>query len=252
MNVYLKSEILKMKRTNIWKMTLVIPLLCSSLAVAFGFLGGPEILKFSIETIINHWGVLWLSVLIALTAGLLNNLEKKSTAFKTIVGLPIDLKRKEISRILLIAWLAILASVCLIAVMLVTSLIIKTSPYLVSLIDCVLAILVTLITTLWQIPLCLWLSRKTNLFTTLLINCLLNLNLGTFYAATEHWWSVPWAWSQRVQMPLNHLHSNGIPLSPESELLSSSVIPIAIFFSILLFFLITFLTTTSFAKQEVR
>ncbi|OQR54193.1 lantibiotic immunity ABC transporter MutE/EpiE family permease subunit [Bacillus sp. CDB3] len=252
MNVYVKSEIIKTKRTNVRKMVLVIPLLCSFIAIAFGFLGGPDILRFSVETIINHWGILWLSVFIALTAGLLDNLEKKSTRFKTIIGSPIDLKKKEMSRVLFLSWLAFLASVCLIVIISIASLLIQTSPYLVSLLSCTLAVLLTLITSLWQIPFCLWLSRKTNLFLTLLINCMLNLNLGTLYAPTEHWWLVPWAWPLRLEMPLTHLHSNGIPLPENSGLLSNSVIPIAIVLSLLFFCFITFLTSKSFEKQEVK
>jgi ABC-2 type transport system permease protein len=252
MNVYLKSEIIKTKRTSLWKMVLVIPLLCSFIALAFGFLGGPDILRLGVETIINHWGILWLSVFIALTAGLLDNLEKKSTRFKTIIGLPIDLKKKEVSRIIFLSWLAFLSSVSLIVIMIIASLFIQTSPYLVSLFSCILAVLLTLVTSLWQIPFCLWLSRKTNLFLTLLVNCMLNLNLGTLYAPTTHWWTVPWAWPLRVEMPLTRLHSNGIPLPENSELLSNSVIPIAIVLSLLFFCFITFLTSKSLEKQEVK
>ncbi|MDG0949138.1 lantibiotic immunity ABC transporter MutE/EpiE family permease subunit [Bacillus paranthracis] len=252
MHVYVKSEIIKTKRTSLRKMVLVIPLLCSFIAIAFGFLGGPDVLRLGVETIINHWGILWLSVFIALTAGLLDNLEKKSTRFKTIIGLPIDLKKKEISRVLFLSWLVFLASTCLIVVISIASLFIQTSPYLVPLFSCIMAVLLTLVTSLWQVPFCLWLSRKTNLFLTLLINCMLNLNLGTLYAPTEHWWLVPWAWPLRVEMPLTHLHSNGIPLPENSGLLSNSVIPIAIILSLLFWVFVTFLTAKSFEKQEVK
>ncbi|MER2128786.1 lantibiotic immunity ABC transporter MutE/EpiE family permease subunit [Solibacillus sp.] len=253
MYLYLKSEILKTKRTNIRKILFIIPLLCALLALSFNFLSGDsEILSLSDVTIINHWGILWLSVLIALTAGLLNNLERKSTKFKTTISLPIDLQKKEMSRVLLVTGLVLLGSIMLIICISLTNLLIHTNPYLVALSSCSLAIILMLVTSLWQIPFCLWLSRKTNFFITLLLNSMLNLNLGTFFAPTKDWWWIPYAWPLRVQMPLTKLHSNGIPLPQNDELLSYSVIPIALVLSILFFLLMLLLTVKSFNKIEVK
>ncbi|MDE5415303.1 MULTISPECIES: lantibiotic immunity ABC transporter MutE/EpiE family permease subunit [Alkalihalobacterium] len=247
----IKSEVLKTKRTKMRKMLFIIPLICAFLALSFNFLGGPEIIRLSVETIINHWGIIWLSVFIAAVAGLLNNLEKKSTRFKTTVGLPVNLGKRELTRIVFLVGFTFLASIFLIVIMTITSFVIE-SPFLVPLSLCILAVLLTFITSLWQIPFCLWLSRKTNFFFTLLFNSMLNLNLGTLFAPTEDWWLVPYAWHLRVQMPLTKLHSNGIPLPEDSELLSFSVIPVAITISLLLFFLLTLLAVWSFRKLEVR
>ncbi|WP_025027859.1 lantibiotic immunity ABC transporter MutE/EpiE family permease subunit [Caldalkalibacillus mannanilyticus] len=252
MEAYLKSEIIKTKRTNIRRMILAIPLICSFLALEFSFLGGPEIVRLSIETIINHWGIIWLSVFIAITAGLLNKLEKQSTGFKTTLGLPINLEKKEMSRVIFLVGLTSFASIILILLMVVSSFLLQTSPYLVPLSACILAVFLTMITSLWQVPFCLWLSRKTNLFITLLVNAMLNLNLGTFFAPTDKWWMVPYSWHLRVQMPITKLHSNGIPLPQDSELLSYSIIPIAVILSLLVFCLFTFIAVRSFAKQEVK
>lgn len=248
----LKSEMIKTKRTNIRKMTLIIPLICSLLALIFSFLGGSEIIRLSAETIINHWAILWLSVSIALTAGLLNNLEKKSTRFKTMIGLPINLQKKEMSRILFVSGLVALGSLLLIVVISVVSLFIQTTPYLVPLTSCITAVILMYITSLWQVPFCLWLSRKTNFFITVLLNSMLNLNLGALFAPTEDWWFVPYSWHLRVQMPLTKLHSNGIPLPANDGLLSDSVIPVALVLSVLLFLVLTFLTIKSFNKLEVK
>ncbi|MBS4207230.1 lantibiotic immunity ABC transporter MutE/EpiE family permease subunit [Bacillus sp. FJAT-50079] len=253
MYLYLKSEILKTKRTNIRKILLMIPLLCSLLALGFNFLSGdPEIISLSAETIINHWGILWISVFIALTTGLLNNLERKSTNYKTIIALPINLQKKEMSRVLLVTGFAVLGSLLIIVAISLTSLLIQTSPYLVPLFSCFLAVILMFVTSLWQIPFCLWLSRKTNFFITLLLNSMLNLSLGAFFAPTEDWWFIPYSWHLRVQMPLTHLHSNGIPLPQNDELLSYSAIPIALVLSILFFIVLTLITVRSFNKIEVK
>lgn len=253
MYLYLKSELIKIKRTSIRKLLLLIPLICSLLAIGFNVLSGdPDVISLGAETIINHWGIIWLSVLIALTAGLLNNLERKSTNFKTILALPINLPKKEMSRVLLVIVVVVLASLLLVAAISLTRLLIQTGPNAVSLTSCILAVILMLITSLWQVPFCLWLSRKTNFFITLLLNSMLNLNLGALYAPTENWWFIPYSWHLRVQMPLTKLHSNGIPLPPTDELLSYSVIPIALAGSILFFIVLTFIAARSFNRIEVK
>ena len=252
MYYYLKSEILKTKRTTIRKIVWIIPIIGSLLALSFNALGGPEITKLSVETITNHWGIIWISVLIALTAGLLNHLEKKSTKFKTIIGLPINLQRKEVSRILFVSGLIAIGSLLLIIMILLISLFIPSAPALAPLSSCVLAVFLTFIVTLWQVPFCLWLSRKTNFFITLLVNSMLNLNLGAFFAPTDNWWMIPYTWHLRILMPLTKLHSNGIPLTRNDELLSYSVVPIALLLSLLFFFILTFATVKSFNKIEVK
>lgn len=233
-------------------MVFIIPIICSLLAIGFNFLGGAEIVRLSVETIINHWGIIWVSVFIAITAGSLNNLEKKGTNFKTIIGLPINLQRKELSRILLVAGFIAIGSLLLIIFILLTSLLIQTTPYLVPLSTCISAVVLTYIITLWQVPFCLWLSRKTNLFVMLLVNSMLNLNLGTTFAPTDNWWMIPYSWHLRMLMPLTKLHSNSIPLPDNDELLNYSVVPIAIILSLLLFIILTFISRKSFNKIEVK
>ncbi|MGN7402306.1 lantibiotic immunity ABC transporter MutE/EpiE family permease subunit [Cytobacillus praedii] len=253
MYLSLKSEIIKIKRTSIRKMLLMIPFICSLLAIGFNFLSGdPDVISLSAETIINHWGILWLSVLIALTAGLLNNLERKSTNFKTILALPINLQKKEMSRVLLIIGFVVLGSLLLVAALSLTRILIQTASIAVPLSSCILAVILMFVTSLWQVPFCLWLSRKTNFFITLLLNSMLNLNLGALFAPTEAWWFIPYSWHLRVQMPLTKLHSNGIPLPQNDELLSYSVIPIALVVSIIFFIVLTSMTARSFNKIEVK
>ena len=252
MYIYLKSEILKTKRTNIRVIVFLIPIICSLLALGFSSLGGWKIIKLSIEPIINLWGTIWISVFIAIPAGLLKNLEKKGTNFKTIIGLPINLPKKELSRILLVAGLIAIGSLLLIIFVILVSLLIHTTPYLVSLSSCIFAIGITFFITLWQVPFCLWLSRKTNLFITLLVNSMLNLNLGSTFAPTDNWWIIPFSWHLRVLMPFTQLHSNGIPLTRNDELLNYSVFPIAMVLSLFFFFLLTSLTMKSFNKIEVK
>ena len=156
------------------------------------------------------------------------------------------------SRILLVIGFVALGSLLLVAAISLTSFLIRTSPYLVSLSPSILAVFLMFVTSLWQIPFCLWLSRKTNFFIALLLNSMLNLNLGTLFAPTEDWWFVPYSWHLRVQMPLTKLHSNGIPLSQNDELLSYSVIPIALVLSILFFIVLTLMAVRSFNKIEVK
>lgn len=252
MYLYLKSEILKTKRTKIRKIVFIIPVICTLLAIGFNVLGGSEIVRLSVETIINHWGIIWISVFTAITAGLLNNLEKKGTNFKTMIGLPINLQGKELSRILVVTGFIAIGSLLLIIFLILTSLLIQGTPQLAPLSSSILAVFLTFVITLWQVPFCLWLSRKTNLFLTLLVNSMLNLNLGATFAPTDDWWMIPYSWHLRMLMPLTQLHANGIPLPKDDELLNYSVVPIAVILSVLFFSILTFVTVKSFNKIEVK
>ena len=249
---YIKSEVIKTKRISIRKLTVFIPLISIFLAVIFNFLGGKETFQYAISTTVNHWGLIWLSVFISLSAGLLDKLEKKSTKYITILGLPINLKLKEYSRIALALYLSFIASLVLIVFALFAKFTFLVSQNISSL-DIIIAIFLTLLTSIWQIPFCLWLSRKTNVYATFLVNSMLALNIGSIFAPTSQMYYVPWAWALRVQTPFTHLHPNGLPLSNNSVLINSSPVFFILFIlSILLFLLLSFLDAYSFSKLEVK
>lgn len=254
MKKYLIAERLKTKNTILRKLLIFIPILCVGISSIFDFLGFGYFNTASIYTSINHWSLLWMPALIALLTGMFHKLEQTSTGYKTIFSFPINLKKSWISKIILLSLFTLIASVFLgILIIILNMTFTKAQTNVVPFYDCVLAIITSWLTSLWQIPLCLWLSKKINFFVLLIVTCVLNLELGPdFFSATSLWWMSPWSFPLRLQAPLLHHNPNGLPLESGSVLLDPSVIPIGIIISILLFLVLVVLTSYSFKKSEVH
>ena len=261
MKKYLISETLKTKRTMLRKLLIFIPILSVGLASIFDFLGGD--IKSAYITSINHWSLLWLPALIALLTCMFHKLEQNSTGYKTIFSFPIDLRKSWISKIILLSLFTLVSSVFLGILLLILNFTIIKTPTsevlimgqhlsVVPFYNYFIAIIISWLVSLWQIPLCLWLSKKINFFVLLFITCAANLELGAGKAASSLWWMNPWTWPLRLQCPLLHLHPNCLPLESNSTLLNSGVIPIGMLLGVFLFLILTFLTSFSFKKSEVR
>lgn len=253
MKQYIISEHLKTKKTVLRKLVLFIPVLCVLVTYSFNALGGEETIPQTLVTILNHWSLLWMPALIVLLTGLIHNHEKKSTQYKTIIGFPIHLQSSWLAKSFLIAGYTFF-SICVLG-LLILLLRFIVMPHLVqpvSMLNIVISLFLSWLLTLWQIPVCLWLAKKINYFILIIINCIVNLELGTGYATSENWWVIPWSWPLRVDVPLLRLHPNGIPLDSTSTLLSFNVIPIAVISACVLYILALFFTRKALVKYEVR
>ena len=71
------------------------------------------------------------------------------------------------------------------------------------------------VTTLWQIPFCLWLNQCWGILPTLIVNLILNAS-GTLMAVTPYWLLNPWAILPRLIVPIIGILPNGLLAIPES------------------------------------
>lgn len=252
MKRYVLSEHLKTRRTTLRKMMVFIPFLCALVACGFNSMGGPEVTKWTLVTILNQWALMWMPALIALLTGLRHSHEQKSTGYKTIYSFPIDLRASWLSKMLLMSVYSFFATALLGLMIGLLSLMQSYETGLqVSLLDIYAALALCWVLTLWQIPFYSWLVRKVNFFILIIVNCALSIGLGALPAPYKLWWLSPWSWPLRMEAPLLQLHPNGIPLKVGSPLLDGSVIPIAIALSLLLFGLMLPLTSRAFQHREV-
>jgi ABC-2 type transport system permease protein len=253
MKKYLIAENLKTKRTMLRKMLIFIPILGAFLGSIFDFLGVGYFTTNTIFTTINYWSLLWMPALIALSTSMLHKLEQVSTGYKTIFSFPIDLKKSWISKIIVLAMFTLAASAFLGMLIIILNLVFtKSETVTVPFYNCFIAIITSWLTSLWQIPLCLWLSKKINFFMLLLGTCALNMELGADMATSSSWWLCPWSLPLRLQCPLLHRHPSAMPLQPNSALFNQWVIPVGIILGISLFLILVIFTTYSFKKSEVR
>ena len=77
----------------------------------------------------------------------------------------------------------------------------------------VLAALVMILASLWQIPLCLWMDRKIGMFPTLAVNMALNTS-GCLTAVTGLWMLNPWGILPRIMCPVIGILPNGLTAHP--------------------------------------
>ena len=107
-----------------------------------------------------------------------------------------------------------------------------------------------MVSSIWQIPFCLLLAKKFGFSTSLMINGLLGVALGIMFSAGDYWLFSPYSWSIRAMVPMLKIMPNGLPADAGNMMLSTSILPPCIF-SILLFLLLSYLSSIWFVKQEV-
>lgn len=252
MKNYILAEYLKTKRSVLFKTAVIIPIVASLIAIGFNQLGGDEAIKYSVETVVNHWVLIWLPVLITLLAGNLNDLEKKSTEYKTTFSLNINLFWKEISRSLLVSVFVLISTVILACILLIVQMAISFSPADTTIASCMIGLLISFVVLIWQIPLWLWLSRKSNTYVCLILNTALSLEIGTRFAMQNQWLFIPWSWGLRLQTFFTRLYSNGLPMPQDVHLTNLFEILLICVFSFFLYLLFLIIGGKSFEKMEVR
>lgn len=71
------------------------------------------------------------------------------------------------------------------------------------------------VTTLWQIPFCLWMNQRFGILPTLVVNLILN-GLGTVMAVNPYWYLNPWSILPRLMAAVIGILPNGLLAVPES------------------------------------
>lgn len=248
----IKSEYLKIKRTTIIKLVFFTPLMAAFIAIGFNLLGGVAALRYNRETLINQWALMWLPLQITLLAGMLNNVEQKNTQFKTSLALPLDLAKKEVSRISLVLSLVLASSIVMVSLMSLTPFLSPTVS-LMTLGSCVTSLSVLVVVNLWQLPLWLWLSRQTNFYVCVIANVLLHLELGSRFAPQGNWLLVPWAWGLKVQAFFSQVYPNGLPIPSESRPFTTfNDLIFASIGSLILVGIFSWIASQSYTRMEVK
>ncbi|MBS4535122.1 hypothetical protein GOQ29_05750, partial [Clostridium sp. D2Q-14] len=92
------------------------------------------------------------------------------------------------------------------------------------------------------IPFSMFISSVSNQFITIMANFLLTFIAVYPIAVSDYWFSFPWAYSLRIVAALLGIHPNGTFLPSHSPLLDSSVVPVSLILSIVIFLITTYLT----------
>ncbi|WDV45148.1 lantibiotic immunity ABC transporter MutE/EpiE family permease subunit [Clostridiaceae bacterium M8S5] len=245
MKNYIKAENLKLKRTFIRKLIMIMPIL----SILVGALSPPW---FEVNSL-NWWYVMVLSGYIALICFLVHQKEQKKQKYIGVMSLPVDLKKIWISKILVIGKFLFISSILLaISVFVGKIVFIDDIKEPIHNINIIVGLIVIVITSLWQIPLCMYLSKRTGLFTTVVINSGVGIVLNIIMVSGSFWWICPYSWTTRLMCPILGILPNGTLAEKGDMLLGDNVIVYGLILSIMLFALLVFITSNWFSKQEVK
>lgn len=107
------------------------------------------------------------------------------------------------------------------------------------------------IASLWEIPLCLWLSKKVGIFVAVILNAGLGSVLGIFTATTSLWMICPYSWVPHLMISVLGILPNGEPVADQSTAMAFWMIILVLVISLAWFAALSFLTARWFEKKEV-
>ena len=237
---YLKSEHLKFKRTISNKLLFIIPLMTAVFAwIAGGFTGFQY-------TALYWWYAFLLPGAVAILCSLSHRKEENAGKYDSVFSMPVNLSAFEIAKgIILIEKLA--AAAVFLAIIISVSNIISPATAVYSVLQSIAGSIGIILASVWQIPFCLYLARKTGLFLPIVLNTLLGMFLPVALGNTFVWWLVPYCYAAKLAEPLMGIKLNG---TFEGNCGFSITVLISIVLSILLFLILSYADAKDFSKRR--
>lgn len=239
---YIKAENLKCKRTFLRKNVFIAPISLLAITVL-------SPMWFQINAF-NWWYVIIMPGFIALNCYLVHQREEKKLKYRAVLPLSVDLKRIWIAKNLIISMELLIATIILLTGAIVGGIIFPIANRI-PILQAVIASILIVLTSLWQIPLCIFLSKKLGVFGVILINAVIGIFLNTKLSVVSLWWICPYSWTSRLMCPVLGILPSGLLAEAGDPLMNASVIPVGIIMSIALFILLILITAKWFEKQEV-
>ena len=236
---YLKSEHLKFKRTISNKLLFIIPFITAIFAwIVGGFFG------FQYTTL-YWWYAFLLPGAIAILCSLSHRKEESAGKYYSVFSMPLNLSKFEMAKGVILIEKLLVAGIFL-ALLISISNIISPATAVYSVPQSMVGSIAIVLASVWQIPLCLYLTRKTGLFVPIILNTMLGIFLPILLGNTAIWWLVPYCWAAKLAEPLMGIELNGTFAG--NPRLSITVF-ISIVLSIFLFVILSFADAKDFSKR---
>ncbi|WP_304508085.1 lantibiotic immunity ABC transporter MutE/EpiE family permease subunit [Anaerotignum sp.] len=113
------------------------------------------------------------------------------------------------------------------------------------------ASLVLFISFAWEIPLWMFVTEKMGAFISILLSLFCNFGIAVICAVKSFWW-VPFSIPARLMCPLIGVLPNGLQVEAGSKIADAHVIFPGMLISIVLYILLTLVTSLWFQKREVQ
>ena len=242
---YILAENLKYKRTFLKKLLVI----ASSITILLAFFLMP--LYFS-SCAYNWWYVILMPATFSLIPSMMQNYEKKKPLCMAIYSLDISLKRVWFAKVLVaIYYVTITAFLHMLLVYMGQILLHKQLTPTYSINVLILATLVLIITSIWQIPLCLFLAKKFGFIVSITGNAIIGIILGILFADGKYSFLCPYSWGMKAMISILKILPNGtIAESQDVHMLYSFIISSILSVALCLFF--SLISAAWFSKQEAK
>ncbi|MCI9978023.1 lantibiotic immunity ABC transporter MutE/EpiE family permease subunit [Clostridioides difficile] len=251
----LQSELLKYKRTFMGKLIIFFPVSFAAYALIMQSTLMQNPLSQSnswawqslLALIFNWWSFMFLSIGFALFATLVAAQEKKAGNYRALRTRNVSPMMLWINKVMAMAVYSFISTLVLIVVTIITGLILKAGPIPFG--QIIEASIVCWVVSLAILPIQLWVATWKGMFLSMGVG-FLGMILGVLTATKSFWIAVPWSWAIRIVCPILNLHPNGTILEAGDPLLNTSVIPIGIVVSLVVFLVLTALTAVWFSRRD--
>ena len=237
---YLKAEHLKFKRTISNKLLLIAPLLTAVFAWIVGGFYGFQYMTF------YWWYAFLLPGTIAILCSLAHQKEERAGKYYSVLSAPINLKQFEYAKALILIEKLIVAALFL-AVFAAVSNLISPALAVYSVGRNFARSIALIFASIWQIPVCLLLARKTGFLIPIVANTLLGILMPILFGNTAIAWVCPYCWAAKTAELLMGIESNGT-FAGVADFSWQVLLPLV--FSVILYVLLTLWDAANFSKKE--
>ena len=237
---YLKAEHLKFKRTISNKLLFIVPFLTALFAWIIGGFYGFQYMTF------YWWYAFLLPGTIAILCSLAHQKEERAGKYYSVLSAPINLKQFEYAKALILIEKLIVAALFL-AVFAAVSNLISPALAVYSVGRNFAGSIALIFASIWQIPVCLLLARKTGFLIPIVANTLLGILMPILFGNTAIAWVCPYCWAAKTAELLMGIESNGT-FAGVADFSWQVLLPLV--FSVILYVLLTLWDAANFSKKE--
>lgn len=242
------AENLKIKRTFINKLIYIGPLFTFIMAILLAF-------NYYVVDSYNWWYMNILPCVIALECSLIWGIDNKYKN-KAVLSLPVKLEKVWYAKVLVVLKNVLISNIVLFILTNIVSSVLNINNVLnIPLINGFAAIIILILTFMWQIPLWIFINQKLNKYICVILSVCINTIFQVLSVSLNLWFLIPFCYPARLMCPVLKILPNGLTAVPESitykpELMNTTSIPYCIIVSLILFIMFSYLTGKVYSKIE--
>lgn len=221
----IRTENLKMKRTNVRKVIVILPILIVVLLLL--------IARRHIDYNGYNW---WYSIMLPVTAGVigvsLSAKDRVKFRYKGLIKYDMNQNKIWISKVIVGIGYLILANTAMLILIEITERLVGLQAEDISIFTGMISMIISVICSMWLIPFSMIIYNLIGSAMTFLI-IFGGAIFGLVKAMSVYWWVFPFSWVSRVQTPIVKLFPNGIIVNEGHPILNMNVVPIGILLALL-------------------